>query len=80
MLLADTAALKTGSRANDSRYGFVSSEIKALGTARDAVASQIKNELYNAEFNGAPLLGVERNLFVCRALLAWAGALAETSG
>jgi hypothetical protein len=52
MLVADTAALKTGSSSGDTTYQNVLSKIQALGTERDVLATEIKNNLFNAEFNG----------------------------
>jgi hypothetical protein len=55
VLRADTAALKTGSSGGDSTYKNVLSQIKSLGTDRDALATTIKNDLFNAEFNDTPI-------------------------
>ena len=76
VLVADTAALKTGSSANDWYYGLVSAEIRALGAVRDALATVIKNQLYNAEFNNVPIAG-SASRGACEAVLAWANALAR---
>ena len=54
VLRADTAALKTGSSGGDSTYKNALSQIKSLGTDRDALATTIKNDLFNAEFNDTP--------------------------
>ena len=55
MLVADTAALKTGSGADDKAYQDMSSQIKSLGADRDTLATTIKNDLFNAEFNNTPI-------------------------
>src|SRR5262249_3700385 len=56
ILVADTAALKTGtSGGDDSTYQHVSADIKSLGAERDALATTIKNDLFNAEFNNVPI-------------------------
>ena len=55
VLLADTAALKTGSSSDDSTYQSVVSKIKSLGADRDSLAKTIKDDLFNAEFNNTPI-------------------------
>jgi hypothetical protein len=57
MLVADTAALKTGSSSNDSTYQHVLAQITSLGTQRDALATKIKGDLFKAEFSGKPING-----------------------
>jgi hypothetical protein len=75
---ADTAALKTGSAASDTQYQTFLTKLQSLGSARDALAGQIKQELWNAEFMSqhlpAQALG---NLLGCGALLARATVLAS---
>jgi hypothetical protein len=68
VLLADTAALKTGSASNDGIYKMISGEIKHVGSTRDALATQIKGDLFKAEFDNVALPGtdVER----CQAFVA----------
>ena len=74
MIVADTKALKTGSSTSDSTYQRVNAEIKLLGTARDALATRIKNDLFSAEFEnrsipaGAELLGCNLELAAANAL------------
>jgi len=75
VLLADTAALKTGSSTDDSTYESVLSNIQSLGAARDALATKIKNDLFNAEFDNHPIPGAN-DLKGCRSILAQANALA----
>jgi hypothetical protein len=55
VLLADTAALKTGSSSDDSTYQNVLAKIKSLGSDRDSLAKTIKDDLFNAEFNNTPI-------------------------
>ena len=76
MLGADTAALKTGSATDDSTYQAVSSRIAALGSARDALATQIKGDLFNAEFNGGTLSRGGLELIGCTLLLHLADTMA----
>jgi hypothetical protein len=74
-LVADTAALRTGSNANDSYYQLISSELKALGTERDSVATTIKNDLFNAEFNNSGLNLAAAELAHCNNVLQLADTL-----
>jgi hypothetical protein len=57
MLVADTAALRTGSTSDDSTYQHILSQITSLGAERDKLATQIKGDLFDAEFNGKPIKG-----------------------
>ena len=75
LIVADTAALKTGSSSDDSTYDSVLSKIQSLGTARDALATTIKGDLFNAEFNNTPIPGAN-DLKDCESILAQANALA----
>ncbi len=75
MLVADTAALKTGSTADDSAYQGVVAKIQKLGAARDALASQIKNDLFGAEFDDHPIPGAN-DLKDCTDILSQADRLA----
>jgi hypothetical protein len=75
MIVADTAALKTGSSSDDSAYDSTLDQIKTLGAARDALATKIKNDLFNAGFNNTPIPGAN-DLKDCEGLLAQANALA----
>jgi len=76
MLVADTAALKTGSNANDSTYQNVLAQIKSLGTERDALATTIKGDLFNAEFNNTPIPRGNSDLAHCDNVLRAADRLA----
>jgi hypothetical protein len=75
MIVADTAALKTGSSNDDSSYESTLGEIKTLGAARDALATKIKSDLFNAGFNNTPIPGAN-DLKGCEGVLAQANALA----
>ena len=75
MLVADTAALKTGSTGDDSTYTSTLSKIQSLGAARDALATKIKGDLFDAEFNNTPIPGAN-DLKDCQSILAQANALA----
>jgi hypothetical protein len=75
MIVADTAALKTGSTSDDSAYESTLGTIKTLGAARDALATKIKNDLFNAGFDNAPIPGAD-DLKDCESILAQANALA----
>jgi hypothetical protein len=75
LIVADTAALKTGSSADDSAYDSTLDQIKSLGDARDKLATKIKGDLFNAEFNNTPIPGAN-DLKNCEDIVAQANALA----
>ena len=75
LIVADTAALKTGSSGDDSTYESTLGDIKTLGAARDALATKIKNDLFNAGFDNTPIPGAN-DLKDCEGILAQANALA----
>jgi hypothetical protein len=75
MIVADTAALKTGSSSDDSTYESVLGQITSLGAARDALATKIKNDLFDAGFDNTPIPGAN-DLKDCESILAQANALA----
>jgi len=75
LILADTAALKTGSSSDDSTYDSTLDRIKSLGAARDALATKIKGDLFAAEFGDHPIPGAN-DLRDCESILARANALA----
>jgi hypothetical protein len=75
LIVADTAALKTGSSTDDSTYDTTLSKIESLGAARDALATKIKGDLFDAEFNNTPIPGAN-DLKDCGSILAQANALA----
>jgi hypothetical protein len=71
VIQADTAALKTGSAAGDQQYQTFLTRLQAIGSARDKLAGQMKQELWNAEFSGTPLGGASLlHTFECGGLLA----------
>jgi hypothetical protein len=72
VITADTAAIATGSAANDQRYQQFETELQQLGSARDQVATTIKDELFNAEFNNQPLPGHGFPALVGCAVVLWA--------
>ena len=77
VVVADTAALKTGTTSNDSSYqGFVSN-LQQLGASRDTHAAQMKQELAAAAFDGQPLPPSTRGqIQSCNSLLHAADNLA----
>jgi hypothetical protein len=75
LILADTAVLKTGSSSDDSTYDSVLDQIKSLGSAPDKLATKIKGDLFDAEFNGTPIPGAN-DLTDCEDVVAQANALA----
>jgi hypothetical protein len=74
LILADTAALKTGSSSDDSTYDSALDQIKSLGSARDVLATKIKGDLFDAEFNGTPIPGAN-DLRDCEDIVAQANTL-----
>jgi hypothetical protein len=76
LLVADTAALKTGSSTDDSAYQAVVSQIKTLGAQRDALATTIKNDLNAAEFDGTAIPKGNSENAHCNNLLVLADELA----
>ena len=76
LIVADTAALKTGSGSDDSTYESVLDQIKSLGAARDALATKIKGDLFDAEFGNTPIPGAN-DLKNCNDILSQASALAQ---
>jgi hypothetical protein len=80
-LEADTQALETGSTSDDSTYATFAAQLATLGTQRDTLATTIKDELYNAEFNGTPLpSSAAGDLTQCTTQLADAAALVGNPG
>jgi hypothetical protein len=76
-LLADTAAMKSGSAQDDTTYQKVLSELQSLGSKRDTLATQIKNKLFDAEFNDKNVKGGGHLVNECQSLIDQAGALAR---
>jgi hypothetical protein len=80
-LEADTQALETGSTSSDGAYNSFSSQLSALGTQRDNLATTIKNELFDAEFNGVALpSSASSDVTQCNAILTQAAALLGNPG
>ncbi len=79
LILADTAALKTGSASDDSTYLDFQSELRALGAKRDDVATKIKTDLFNAEFNNKAIPNGNSDLTRCENTLGRAAVLAGQS-
>jgi hypothetical protein len=52
MLKASTKAIKSGNASDDSRYTSIEDQIASLTSARDALATQIRNALDAAAFGG----------------------------
>jgi hypothetical protein len=75
MLVTDTAALKTGTSIDDSTYAKVLAQIQALGTERDALATTIKTNLFNAEFNNTPIPNGNSGAAHCQNLIRSADKL-----
>jgi hypothetical protein len=80
-LKASTAALKSGSATDDSKYTRIENRIADLTTQRNAVASQIHSMLYDAAFNGKPVNPIAAIAPLVRGglLIAEARILAATS-
>jgi hypothetical protein len=76
VLTADTAALKTGTASDDSTYLDFRSELKALGAKRDDVATKIKTDLFNAEFNNTAIPNGNSDLAGCKNTVERAAVLA----
>src|SRR5439155_20066538 len=79
VLVADTAAMRTGSTNDDSMYQRFSSQLKALGTQRDALATTIKNDLFNAEFNNTSIPHGNSDLAHCNVVLSSADRLTQVA-
>ena len=80
-LAADTQALESGSGADDSQYQSFAGNLASLGSQRDALATTIKNELYDAEFDNTPLPGsAADDLAQCNTIVASAAALVSNPG
>ena len=79
ILLAETAAMKSGSAQNDGTYNRVLTAVKLLGRTRDALATQIKTQLFAAEFNDTTVRAGGALLVACEALNKGADALASAA-
>jgi hypothetical protein len=77
VLEGDTAALKSGSSADDSQYQSFLTSMQQLGSSRDQLASTIKQKLFDAEFNGKAISPQGNGqIKSCQALLRAASELA----
>jgi hypothetical protein len=76
-LIADTAALKSGSGEGDAFYRSTQAKLSHLLRARDALATLIKTELNRAAFHDVPLHGATFQRIGCEALLFLAKGLAS---
>jgi len=76
-LVGDTAALKSGSTGSDSQYTTFSSNLAALGAQRDALATTIKQDLWNAAFGGGLSGNAGSELAQCNSIIGQAEALAN---
>jgi hypothetical protein len=79
MILADTAAMKGGSAQDDTAYENVAADMKLLGGERDTLATTIKNELYDAEFNDTTVRAGGNLVNQCQDVIRQADALARTA-
>ena len=77
-LEADSAELGTGSSVDDSAYQTFLGQLQSLESQRDALATTIKNELWNAEFSNTALPASAANdVTSCQTLVADAQQLAN---
>jgi hypothetical protein len=77
-LTASTKAIES-STPGDREFVTVNAALTGLDKQRDALATQIKNELYNAENWGTPVFGAGQQIGQAQHLIAAAKALAATS-
>ena len=77
-LTASTKAIESNTP-GDREFVAVNAALTALDKQRDALAGQIKNELYNAENWGTPIFGAGEQIGQAQHLIAVARALAATS-
>jgi hypothetical protein len=78
MLAASTKAIKSGTPADDSRYTSIEDQIASLTSARDALATQIRNALDEAAFGGQKIKEDQARDWIAQAqvLLVRSAALA----
>ncbi|HTW99477.1 MAG TPA: hypothetical protein VMD59_11900, partial [Acidimicrobiales bacterium] len=80
-LAADTAEMESGSSSSDSSYQSFVTNLTSLGTQRDDLADTIKQELFDAEFNGVGLpADATDQTAQCQAILADASLLVSPGG
>jgi hypothetical protein len=76
-LTASTRAIESNTP-GDRQFVAVNAALTSLDKQRDALAGQIKNELYNAENWGTPIFGAGQQIGQAQHLIAVARALAAT--
>jgi hypothetical protein len=75
-LVADTQALASGSGVNDSQFTSTETQLTALLTQRDPLATTMKSELSAAAFSATPLpASASADLGNCNGLLETADVL-----
>ena len=77
-LTASTKAIESNTP-GDRLFVTVNAALTSLDKQRDALAGQIKNELYNAENRGTPIFAAGQQVGQAQHLIAVARALAATS-
>jgi hypothetical protein len=75
-LIADTRALKSGSGGGDGLFNSTQTRLRKLLAQRDALATRIKDELFQAAFEDTDLPASGTQLSRCEALLDRAGEFA----
>ena len=75
-LIADTKALKSGGEGGDGLFNSTQKRLSKLLAQRDAVATELKNALFAAAFEGVALPGSGSQLDRCASLLDRAEELA----
>ena len=76
VIVADNAALRTGSATDDSTYQTFLAQLKTLGSHRDADATTTKNDLASTEFGpGLTEVQDQSDLAACNGDLVQADAL-----
>jgi hypothetical protein len=79
-LLADTNAIESGTSSDDSTYTNFLAQLTSLGNARTSLADTIKQELFDAEFNGVALpAAVTSQITQCRGEVVQAATLADVA-
>ncbi|HEY4408643.1 MAG TPA: hypothetical protein VGO87_02085, partial [Acidimicrobiia bacterium] len=80
VLVADTAALKSGSPDQDRLYSQFSHRLAVLGRQRDSLATRIKNDLFAAAFGSGLPQGAHGEVSECASVIARAEALTGATG
>jgi hypothetical protein len=80
-LLAESAALASGSSADDSRFARTEKALLALADVRDPLATRIKTTLSRAAFEGAAPRPIDELalVFACRVVVGASEVLARSS-